>query len=97
MTKYIICETQEYKAWFKTQTLKSQRQILSRLLMVEDAGYFGHYKYLQSEQIWELKFNDGRRVYYVLASKTMILLFGGNKNGQEKDIKKAAKIFRQIG
>jgi putative addiction module killer protein len=97
MKKYVVYETDEYADWLKIQTLKSQRQILGRILSIEEDGHFGHHKYLKNIDLWELKFNDGRRIYYVIipASK-MILLFGGNKNGQDKDIKQASKILRKI-
>ncbi len=96
MKRFALYETEEYKQWLKTQTLKSQRQILCRLLKIEEESHFGHHKYLEDE-VWELKFNDGRRVYYGFIKKiNVILLLGGNKNGQDKDIKKAAKIFRKI-
>src|SRR5262245_29182658 len=94
--KFALYETAEYKVWLKTQTLKSQRQILDRLSKIEEDGHFGHNKYLEDD-IWELKFNDGRRIYYGFIKKfNIMLLLGGNKNGQDKDIKKAAKIFRKI-
>ena len=97
MTKYQVYETQEYKEWLSKETLKSQRQVHSRVLNIEEEGHFGHHKYLERFEIWELKFNDGRRVYYTLIPESnIILLLGGNKNGQEKDIKKASKIFRKI-
>lgn len=93
--QYIIYETEEYSDWLKTQTLKSRRQILNRISKIENEGYFGHTK--EVEDIWELKFNDGRRVYYVILSDSkVILLLGGNKNGQDKDIKKASSILRKI-
>ncbi|MBS3904472.1 MAG: type II toxin-antitoxin system RelE/ParE family toxin [Simkania sp.] len=97
MTKYNVYETEEYKEWLGEGTLKSQRQIHSRVLKIEEEGYFGHHKYLQGAGVWELKFTDGRRVYYAqVPESNVILLLGGNKNGQDKDIKKAAKIFGKI-
>ena len=97
MTKYKIYETIEYKQWFERETLKSQRQIYSRILKIEDKGHFGHHKFLQNVKLWELKFNDGRRIYYAfIPESNLLLLLGGNKNGQEKDIKKASKIFNKI-
>ena len=40
------------------------------------------------------KWGIGRRVYYALIpEKNIILLLGGNKNGQDKDIAKAKKIL----
>jgi putative addiction module killer protein len=97
MTKYTIYETQEYKEWLRVETLKSQRQVHSRVLKIEEEGHFGHHKYLEGTGVWELKFNDGRRVYYATVPESnVILLLGGNKNGQDKDIKKASKIFSKI-
>lgn len=97
MTKYTVYETQEYRDWLNRESLKSKRQVLSRVLKIEEEGYFGHHKYLENAAIWELKFNDGRRVYYTLIPDTkVILLLGGNKNGQDKDIKNAANILRKI-
>jgi len=97
MARFNIYETEEYREWLRNETLKSQRQIQSRILKIEDEGYFGHHKYLESASVWELKFNDGRRIYYALVPETnVILLLGGNKNGQDKDIKKASKILGKI-
>lgn len=96
MTQYTIYETDEYRAWFNFETFKSQRQILSRVLKIEDEGHFGHHKYLR-DGVYELKFNDGRRIYYALIPKAkVVLLLGGNKNGQDKDIKKASSILGKI-
>jgi putative addiction module killer protein len=44
--------------------------------------------------ILELKWKNGRRVYYAtIPEKKILLLLGGNKNGQDKDIRQAKKIF----
>lgn len=94
---YTIYETEEYTNWLSSQTLKSKRQIQDRILKIEHDGYFGNKKHLESEDLWELKFNDGRRIYFVTLKETnVILLLGGNKNGQDKDIKKASNILRKI-
>lgn len=94
---YTTFETEEYSDWLDKQTLKSRRQIQYRLSKIENEGYFGHIKYLEDKDLWELKFNDGRRIYYVIVKETnLILLLGGNKNGQDKDIKKASNILRKI-
>lgn len=97
MTKYTIYETEEYREWLDSEPLKSRRQVLSRVLKIEEEGYFGHRKDLERDDLWELKFNDGRRVYYTeIPEAKVILLLGGNKNGQDKDIKHAANILRKI-
>lgn len=92
---YQIYTTVEYEDWFQKETLKSQVQILSRLSKIELEGHFGDYKFLQNS-IWELKWINGRRIYYAYQAQLhILLLLGGNKNGQSKDITKAKKIFRK--
>jgi len=94
--QYSIYESEEYLDWLITQTFKSKRQIENRLLKIEDEGHFGHIGYLDKDgdDLRELKFNDGRRIYYVIIPVAhVILLLGGNKNGQDKDIKKARNLI----
>ncbi len=98
MTGFVVYETEEYGEWVKSQTLKSRQQIQARILKIEEEGHFGHNKFLGDREIWELKFNDGRRIYYAhIPELKIILLLGGNKNGQDKDIKKAASILKKLG
>lgn len=95
--QYTTYETEDCSDWLAKETLKSRRQIQDRISKIEGEGYFGHHKYLEDEDLWELKFNDGRRIYYVIVDETkVILLLGGNKNGQNKDIKKASNVLRKI-
>lgn len=96
MSLYKIYTDLEYDIWFEEQTLKSQRQILDRLSKIEEYGHFGHIRDLDEEEdgLQEIKFNDGRRIYYIIIPiNNVILLLGGNKNGQDKDIKKARNII----
>lgn len=95
--KYFIHQTIKYKEWFNEEPPKSRLQIADRLEKIEYEGYFGNHKHIEDE-IWELKFNDGRRIYYVyLKDSNMLLLLGGNKNGQDKDITKAKNIYKKSG
>lgn len=93
--KYTIYKADEYQEWFDEQQGRDQAQILDRLSNIEEDGYFGNHKFLEDE-IWELKWLNGRRVYYAdLKELNIVLLLGGNKNGQSKDITKAKKIFKK--
>mgnify|MGYP002388429467 FL=1 len=68
-------------------------QIASRLSNIEQSGHFGGHKSV-GENIWELRWKNGRRIYYAYIPEASILvLLGGNKNGQNKDIKQAKKIY----
>lgn len=93
--KYIVSATNEYKDWFAEETYKSKVQIQDRLNKIEKDGYFGDHKYLVDD-IYELKWINGRRIYYAYFSELdLLLLLGGNKNGQKKDIINAKKIFKK--
>lgn len=93
--KYRLIKTPEYEEWLSDETLKSRVQIANRLEKIETDGHFGVHKEL-GDGIAELKWGNGRRVYYALVPEANVLiLLGGNKNGQDKDIKKAKKLLHK--
>ncbi len=66
-----------------------------RLARIREDGHFGTKKDFDSG-VSELKWISGRRVYYaIIPVRNVIVLIGGNKNGQNKDIKQAEKILRK--
>lgn len=92
---YKLYRTHEYDAWLEQQTFKSQVQIADRLSKIELEGYFGNHKLLE-DNIWELKWENGRRVYFAyISSLDILILLGGNKNGQSKNITQAKRIYRK--
>lgn len=98
---YRLISTIEFQEWLSKEGPRSQYQIDTRLAKIRLDGYFGNHKSVSHEekgslrnQVWELKFNDGRRIYYAyIPEKNILLLLGGNKNGQDKDITKAKNLF----
>lgn len=98
---YRILQTSEYGEWVSNESPRSQVQINKRLSMIKYDGYFGDHKsisyYEKSElkdKVWELRWKDGRRIYYAyIPEKKILLLLGGNKNGQNKDVSKAKTIY----
>ena len=69
---------------------RNRRRILARLRRLEQGNY-GDCKYLQ-DGVFELRllFGPGYRIYFSEDGYTlMILLCGGDKKSQDKDIKKA--------
>ena len=90
---YAVETTALYDEWLKAQTPKMQAQIAKRLANIKAHGHFGHTRQLDS-RLAEIKFNNGIRIYFAMKSATtLILLLGGNKNGQDKDIKKAKALL----
>lgn len=60
---YEIKKTFEYNDWLSTQSEKSRVQIAKRLLKIEQDSHFGTIKDV-GDYVWELKWREGRRVYY---------------------------------
>jgi putative addiction module killer protein len=91
--KYTIQKTSQFNAWFSQQNAKEQLLIDARLLRIENEGHFGDYHSME-DGLYELRWANGRRIYYVRTGNTIILLLiGGNKNGQTKDVRKAKKLL----
>ena len=85
------------KDWLKSLDGTTRKRILLRFDRLKD-GNFGDYKQLD-EYLYELRFNfgSGYRVYYTFEDNTIVLLInGGDKKSQVKDIKKAQDIINQL-
>ena len=94
----VFLKFKEYSDWYEEQTAKIRAQIDGRLEKIRDFGHYGHVKKLSSV-LYEIKFNNGNRIYYterMINGEVLILILGGNKNGQDKDIKKAQKAAEKI-
>jgi len=96
---YQVVETKEYIDWFRQQTVKEQAQIHARIARIQIEGHFGIAKKLTSH-LAELKWGNGRRIYFTIMrmenGSIVILLLGGNKNSQDRDIRRAKTILNKI-
>lgn len=71
-------------------------RIEARLTRLE-LGHFGDCKPVGAG-VWELRidFGAGYRVYYAMEAKTiLILLCGGDKHSQQRDIQRAIKFWQE--
>ena len=83
-----------YLEWYKSLD-KSLRLIVDKRLSKVERGLFGKNRQL-SEELFELKFDNGLRIYYTEAGNTIVLLFtGGNKSKQSQDIDIAEKYLKE--
>ena len=83
------------KDWLKSLDGTTRKRILLRFDRLKD-GNFGDYKQLD-EYLYELRFNfdSGYRVYYTFINNTIVLLVsGGDKKSQAKDIAKSQEIIK---
>jgi putative addiction module killer protein len=96
---YLIEKTVEFDKWLrKLKDIRAKAIILFRIQKVENDGHFGDCE-LVGDGIRELKidFAKGYRIYLKEKERrVIILLVGGDKSTQQKDIKKAKEILHQI-
>lgn len=82
--------------WLKTLDNITRKRILQRLIRIEE-GNFGDCKKIDDE-ISEIRFmfGSGYRIYFKQLDNTILLLInGGDKSSQPKDIKKAKELLKQ--
>jgi putative addiction module killer protein len=96
---YFIEKTTEFDKWFrKLNDLRAKAKILFRLQKLETEAHFGDFKPV-GNGISELKINyaKGYRIYFKETDgKIIILLIGGDKSTQQKDIEKAKEIWDKL-
>jgi putative addiction module killer protein len=93
---YKIKKTIQFEKWYKSlRDVKIKARITLRLKNVS-LGNFGDYKSF-GQNLFELRFffSSGYRIYYTIRNDQVILLLtGGDKSSQEKDIKQARKLCK---
>ena len=94
-----IYTTKLYDKWFtKLKDEKTKTIINIRLRRIELNGNMGDYKTI-SENVTELRFDygPGYRVYLSTRDTVIVvLLLGGDKDTQGRDVKKAEQLARGI-
>ena len=92
---YEILKIAEFDEWFAQQTVKTKVIVAARLQRIIFDNHFGTINTF--DDLIELKWAGGLRVYtHRFGKKTLIILLGGNKNGQDRDIRKAKKILAKV-
>lgn len=96
---YFIEKTSEFDKWIlKLKDLRAKAKILVRIQKLEQHEHFGDCEPV-GDGIKELKINyaKGYRVYFKEKDeKIIILLVGGDKSTQQKDIQKAKEIWKSL-
>ena len=81
-----------YLEWYNSLD-KSLRLVVDKRLSKVERDLYGKIRRL-SEELYELKFDNGLRIYYTEIENTIVFLFtGGNKSKQSKDIETATKYL----
>ena len=98
MTRYIVKQTEEFAEWLhEQQDFRLRSAVLRRLYQISE-GNFGNHKSVKGG-VSELKINQGPgyRIYYTIRDRTIVfLLCAGDKSTQNKDIKKAQEMAKEV-
>lgn len=96
---YFIEKTKEFDKWLrKLKDIRAKAKILFRIQKLEQDEHFGDCEVV-GNGIRELKINyaKGYRIYFIEKDgKIIILLIGGDKSSQQKDIEKAKEILKNL-
>lgn len=96
---YFIEKTAEFDKWLrKLKDIRAKAKVLFRIQKLEKDEHFGDCEPV-GDGIRELKINyaKGYRIYFKETDgKIIILLIGGDKSSQQKDIEKAKDIWNKI-
>ena len=96
---YIIEKTDEFDKWLrKLKNLRAKAKIMFRIQKIENDEHFGNWEPV-GNGIRELKIDyaKGYRVYFKESDgKIIILLIGGDKTTQQRDIEKAKEILKRL-
>lgn len=88
-------DKEPFTEWFSNLDSKIRIRIRNRLDRVEQ-GHYGDYKRV-GEGVYELRFffGSGYRIYFAEdGDKLVLLLCGGDKSSQSKDIAKAQEYWK---
>ena len=95
---FTVQQTQEFQDWLDgLKDIKAQLRIVARLRLAE-AGNLGDWKSVGSEvSEMRISYGPGYRLYFTRRQNILIvMLAGGDKSTQARDIKRAQKILQQL-
>jgi putative addiction module killer protein len=95
--EYELQTTQIFSQWFRKLDNSTRIKLLERLDRIA-TGNFGDYKTI-GNNLFELRcfFGGGIRLYFTIRNQNIVLLLiGGNKSSQARDIQKAETILSKL-
>lgn len=92
-----VRQTAEFRDWLTQLSDRSAvRRVLQRIARIE-IGNFGDAKFFDGIGELRIDAGPGYRVYFVKRGATVvILLCGGDKSTQRKDIKRAVDMAKEV-
>lgn len=95
---YRIIETEQFFEWLISLKDRTTRARLQLRLRKASIGNLGDHKSV-GDNVWEMRevFGPGWRMYYILHESTVIMMLGGGrKSSQNKDIQLAKALAQEL-
>lgn len=95
---YSVIETEQFAQWLVNIKDRSTRARLQLGLRKASLGNLGDNKTV-GDNVWEMRefFGPGWRMYYILHGSTVIMMLGGgHKSSQKKDIERAKALAQEL-
>lgn len=95
---FSVVQTQEFQDWLDDlKDIKAKLRIVARLRLAE-AGNLGDWKPVGGDvSEMRIAFGPGYRLYFTKRQNVLIvMLAGGDKSTQARDIKRAQKMLQQL-
>lgn len=95
---YSVIETDEFARWLGGLKDRTTRMRLQVRLRKASLGNLGDHKSV-GDNVWEMRetFGPGWRMYYVMQGTTIVLMLGGgDKATQERDIERAKALAQEL-
>ena len=90
-----VVSSHEFNNWYEKATLREKAQVDARIARIEENNHLGDWKYI-GDGLAELRWTNGRRIYFAkLKDKLILLLIGGYKNVQKKNLKEARALLKR--
>ncbi|WP_315858290.1 type II toxin-antitoxin system RelE/ParE family toxin [Rhizobium leguminosarum] len=95
--KYTVLQTTEFQKWLrKLKDRNARDRIVTRIVRAE-AGNLGDHKFFDGIGELRLDYGPGYRLYFAMqGSVVVILLCGGDKGSQERAIRRAIEMSKEI-
>jgi putative addiction module killer protein len=90
-----VLQTSEFAEWLANlRDVVAKRQIVARLVKLQATGHLGDTKAV-GDSLHEMRIHvgPGYRLYYTYLNDGTLILRGGTKNDQRRDIAKAKEIL----
>ena len=95
---YIVRQTEEFQTWLDELTDKRAQVRIAARLRLAEAGSLGDWASVSNDvSEFRIHFGPGYRLYFTRRGNLLIIMLaGGDKSSQKRDIKRAHQLANEL-